>query len=290
MSDVGQPPPETPVKSWRRMAWETSAALAVICSVVIVLHGSRIDKECGCSRTVGWIVWSGALVVVVGLALWLSRLACGARLLDKPTRRALLAEQFHDVVAASVPWTMAVIGVVLLTVPSQTADMLAGIQGDRWDDVKVPLFPFAIGATAWALSAWFCGRWGTDIDRRNRGGRGSHENWFATWKSRLIALFTGFAIIFIAVKVAGLCSYAALVASMTSAGVFVFAFLRRRLLGGARHIQPEVLPSVTRGRWAELLTDIRIAPGGAPALAAGLRGERDRHRHVRDRSATRNSA
>ncbi len=250
-------------------------ALVVMNSAVFFWQSGRIEKDCLCSHASALTIEIVTGVLVGGFALGLLAFAAYGWWTGPPHGfRRFLTEERHHLIAAIVPWIMAILGIVLLTVPSQTADMLAGLQGTTWTEIHKPWLPFGAGALIWGLSTWFCGRWAIDIERRSSR---RPESFLALWNPRLIALLTGFAIIIITVKAAGLCSFAMVVASVVAGIVVLLAVLRRpvaRLFnpawrsGGAARLAAS--HRAGKNRWEEFIDDMRTAPGGPVALLTAL--------------------
>jgi hypothetical protein len=275
MSGASARPPTAESKGFGRAARDVVLALIVMNSAVFLWQSDRIEKECACSHTGAQAIQWVAGTLLGAFLLWLLCLAAGACWQAQPHWfRRFLGEQRHHVIAALVPWITAIVGILLLTVPSQTADMLAGLQGNTWAEISRPLVPFGVGALVWGMATWFCSRWAIDIERRTSQRA---ESVLALWNPRLIALMTGFAIIIIAVKAAGLCSRAVLVASVVAATVLLFAVFRRpvaRLLysswrsGGAARL--EASQRAGKNRREAFVDDLRAAPGGPVAVLGAL--------------------
>jgi hypothetical protein len=220
-----------PGGSKARDIWRAAVPLIVMFSTVIVLQGDRIEKDCFCTPPDGWAVWTGrairdaALLIDVAFAIGLVSFPVRAwRLGGAVALRHYLLEERHHVIAASVPWFMAVLGIVVLTVPSQTSDLLAGLQGNAFGGTLVL---FGLGAMAWGTAVWFCGRWSIDIELRVSG---RDESELAKWNPRLLAWLTSLAIVVITVKSAGLCSVAAILVAILVSIVISLVISRRAIL------------------------------------------------------------
>ncbi len=255
---------ETKPRELGNILIDVAKALAVMFGVVTVWHRNRIEKDCLCGPTtavaITVVAWLVIAVFIVSLAALVYRARPRCRY---DSWRTFLQVQRRHVRAAIVPWLMTIVGIVLLTVPSQTADMLAGLNGTTLHEIQGALIPFGFGALAWALSVWFCSRWAIDVER---GTTATSANWLEVWNPRVIALITGFAIVVITVEAAGFCSWAAMLASLIASFVFLFAMLRRRLFTVRVRAARGRRQGLARSRLLPFSDAMHMAPGGETML------------------------
>jgi hypothetical protein len=228
---------------WRALA-RLIGGLTSLVSLVLVPLADRIAADCNCTTDTALQIRNLAAVVIlafiVGLialswvairnyvldarADWLAAPTAWNWIQDQNTEvRQFLMRQWMHVHASFVPWIMAVVGIAALTVPVQTHDMLAGIQGREPEDFDARVW-FAIGAAAWSLSTWYCGRWAISMAYGTSGFTG---NRLATWNPRVMSVLTSFAIITITARSTGLCSIATREVTCVALGVFAFTVMRR---------------------------------------------------------------
>ena len=230
---------------WRAIM-RVLAGLTWMVSLVLVPLSDRIAGDCQCTQStaneirnaalavilvfIGWLIWVGWTAIRVyaaGMrAAWSAAPTVWNWVQDQNLRaRNFFFRQWRHVHASFVPWLMAIVGIAALTVPAQTHDMLAGIQGSDPIDRHARTW-FAIGAAAWSLSTWFCGRWSISMEY---GTADVTDNKLATWNPRVMSVFTSLAIITITTRSTGLCSVATQLIGGVALLVFVFTVSRRNV-------------------------------------------------------------